>query len=243
MSALSAFSIACGLASKTEVDRVAILAFYWYKVEGKTEFSMTEIGSWLDALNFSQPNQSRLRQKLSASRSIVKGASGGFYKIAHAKLLELEKELGGMVISEAVVHSGAIIPESLYSGTPGYIDSICSQINSAYEHNIFDGSAVLMRRLMEILLILSFEHLSIGKDIQHSDGTYLMLEKIIDAAKSNTILKLSRNSKETVEVFRRLGNFSAHKIYYTCKRDDIKKVALDFRALIEELLYKSGLRV
>jgi hypothetical protein len=90
---------------------------------------------------------------------------------------------------------------------------------------------------------MSFEHLGIGKDIQHTDGTYMMLEKIIDHAKTSSTLKLSRNSKETVEVFRRLGNFSAHKIYYNCKRDDIKNVALDFRALIEELLYKSGIKV
>ena len=243
MSDFGTFPSDLELASKSEVERVVLLGFYWYKVDGKMQFSMAEICSWLNMLHFAQPNQSRLRKNLAASRSVVRGSAIDTYKLAHSKLVELEKTIGGKIVNEIILHTGLIIPEAVYKDTRGYIVSLCSQINSAYEHNIFDGSAVLMRRLMEILLIMSFEHLGIGKDIQQNDGTYMMLEKIIDQAKASTTLKLSRNSKETIEVFRRLGNFSAHKIYYNCKRDDIKKVALDFRALIEELLYKSGLKI
>ena len=95
---------------------------------------------------------------------------------------------------------------------------------------------------MEILLILSYEHLSIADEIKGADGNYRMLEKIIDNAKTNRKLSLSRNSKEIIEEFRILGNFSAHKIHYNCTRQDIKRVQQEYRALFEELLYKSGIR-
>src|SRR5438270_5375528 len=159
MSDLGTFASDFELVSKSEVERVALLGFYWFKVDRKTQFSMAEICSWLDTLHFSQPNQSRLRKNLAASRSIVRGSTADTYKLAHAKLLELEKTIGGAVANETIVHTGSIIPEAVYKDTHGYIVSLCSQINSAYEHNVFDGSAVLMRRLMEILLILSFEDL------------------------------------------------------------------------------------
>jgi hypothetical protein len=231
------------LASKSEVDRAVLFGFFSYKEEGKAQFSIRDICSWFDRLHFSQPNLSRLRKNLAASRSVVRGLTTDTYKIGHSKLLELEKTVIWETGNEKIPHVGSIIPESIYSDTRGYLVSLCEQINSAYEHNIFDGCAVLMRRLMEILLISSFENMGVADDIRQADGAYMMLEKIIDRAKSSTKLQLSRNSRETIEEFRRLGNFSAHKIYYNCKRDDIKKVALDFRALVEELFYKAGIRV
>ncbi len=96
---------------------------------------------------------------------------------------------------------------------------------------------------MEVLLIHSFEHASQAAEIRGPDGNFLMLEKILDRVKSTQAFSLSRNSKETAEVFRKLGNFSAHKIHYTCRREDIKKVAFDYRALFEELLYKAGIKI
>jgi len=56
--------------------------------------------------------------------------------------------------SQDVFDEGTILPEPDYQGTRGYIESLAKQINASYEHNIFDGCAVLMRRLFEILLIL-----------------------------------------------------------------------------------------
>jgi hypothetical protein len=88
--------------------------------------------------------------------------------------------------SQEVVDKGSLIPEVDYKGTRGYIESVAKQINASYERNVFDGCAVLMRRLLEVLLILSYR-------------------------KQN--------------IFRQLGNFSAHKIEYTCRRESIQPPA------------------
>jgi hypothetical protein len=69
-----------------------------------------------------------------------------------------------------------------------------------------------------------------------------MLDSIITNARGNRTLALSRNSKASVDEFRTLGNFSPHKIFYNARRGDIRKHIVEFRALVEELLYKSGIR-
>jgi hypothetical protein len=144
--------------------------------------------------------------------------------------------------SQQVIEHGTILPEPDYKNTRGYIESLARQINASYEHNVFDGCAVLMRRLVEILLILSYRHLQIDAEIKDANGNYVMLEAIVSNAKNNAKLSLSRNSKTNLDVFRELGNFSAHKIEYTCKREYIKQEIQQFRAVIGELLHRSGIR-
>jgi hypothetical protein len=92
------------------------------------------------------------------------------------------------------------------------------------------------------MLILSYKHLHIESAIQNGDGSFMMLEGIISSAKTNPTLALSRNSKSSLEVFRQLGNFSAHKIEYTCRREYIQPHIQEYRAMFVELLYKAGIR-
>jgi len=99
-----------------------------------------------------------------------------------------------------------------------------------------------MRRLVEILLILSYRHLKIESAIQDENGNFEMLEVIINDAKTNSTLGLSRNGKNSLNTFRERGNFSAHKIEYTCRREYIVPHIQDYRALVTELLHNAGIR-
>jgi hypothetical protein len=99
-----------------------------------------------------------------------------------------------------------------------------------------------MRRLEEILLIMSYEHHKIESTIKDGNGNYVLLERIVADAASNKTLNLGRNTKRDIEVFRELGNYSAHKIHYTCKREYIQEKIDKYRAMIDELLHKAGIR-
>ena len=123
-----------------------------------------------------------------------------------------------------MVDEGTILPPVLYEKTRGYIESLAKQINRSYEENIFDGCAVLMQRLEEVLLILSYfmKHLSIAVVIKDGNGNYLMLEGIVANAQGNSTLNLSRNSRADIEVFRALGQIiPPTKSRYTCRREYI----------------------
>lgn len=240
---LEEFARTTNLARGSELEKVRLLAFYFHKTAGKREFGRDDILEWFEALHYASPNMSRLLRRIRESRQFVKAGSQGQFKLHAVELDELQAEYPGLRAgSEEVVSDDTILPHSLYESTRGFVESLSKQINACYEYNIFDGCAVLMRRLLEVLLILAYEHLGIESEIQDSQGNYLALERIIANAKSNRQLRLSRDSKGLIDEFRVLGNFSAHKIYYNCRRSDLTSLTRSYRATIEELLYKNGIR-
>jgi hypothetical protein len=231
------------LDKQSEVDRACLLAFYHLKKDRVTEFNATHYVQWIDGHNFSQPNKTRLNERLQQSTKTSRGNTKGTFQLRHTYLKELEAKFPHLAEkSQDVVDDGTILPPVLYEKTRGYIESLAKQINRSYEENIFDGCAVLMRRLEEVLLILSYEHLGIAAAIKDTNGNYLMLEGIVKNAEGNSTLNLSRSSRGDIDVFRDLGNYSAHKVYYTCKREYIAEKIDKYRAMIDELLHKAGLR-
>lgn len=232
------------LAKQSEVDRACLLSFYYFKKEGFSDFNADNYVQWIDGHNFSIPNKSRLNLKLKSSNRTIRGAATGTFMLKHDYIKQLEAKFPQLSHkSQDVIDDGTILPPILYEKTHGYVQALAKQINASYEHNIFDGCAVLMRRLEEVLLILAYEKLGIATAIKDpTAGTYYMLERIVADAKNNSTLNLSRNSRADIDVFRELGNFSAHKLTYLCRREYIAEKIDKYRALIDELMHKAGLR-
>lgn len=110
-----------------------------------------------------------------------------------------------------------------------------------YANNCYDAAAVLMRRLFEVMLVLSYQNLGIDNEIKDSAGNgYIMLDGIVKNAKNNQTLKLSRIKNE-FDTFRVVGNFSAHNITYTAGKKDIDDIKINYRVMLEELYNKAGL--
>lgn len=138
---------------------------------------------------------------------------------------------------------GTILPDSIFLSLPSNVQSLCKQINASYENNLYDCTAVIMRRLLESLLVLSYQKLGIEPDIMDKSGMHhISLDKIIKNAEQNTTLSLSSNTRKDMALFKELGNYSAHKIWYNCTQGDIKPHILKYRAIIEELFFKAGLK-
>ncbi|WP_296270794.1 DUF4145 domain-containing protein [Pseudomonas sp. UBA6323] len=236
------FALISKLLDLTEIEKVENLAFFHHQISNLESFSIREICTWFEMLGLPSPNTSRLKKKILESKKLIKAKDKDSYKLHPKATLDFLKELPELKnTNENIETIDSIIPQALYADTRGYIESLSKQINASFENNIYDGCAVLMRRLLEILLIHSYEALKIEDQIKESNGDYHNLATIIKLAISNKSLALSRNTKDCLDTFRKLGNFSAHKIYYNAKRGDIKEIAPDFRATIEELLYKSKL--
>lgn len=143
---------------------------------------------------------------------------------------------------EKIEDDESILPAKLYSNTRNYIEQLSKQINSSYENNLYDCTAVIMRRLMEVLLILSFQNHDIESKILDKTGhRHVSLEKIIKIAQNEKKFNLSGDTKQDMDIFRELGNLSAHKIWYNCTKKDIETLILKYRATVEELLYTAGI--
>lgn len=240
---LDTFAKTAGIVDQNEVEKVRSIAYFQHKTAGVREFGLEDIRSWFETLHFHAPNISRLKGRIEKSKSFVRGSSPGSWKLHATDLDELQGLFPGITShSEEIDSTDCILPRSLYENTRGFVELLSRQINASYEYNIFDGCAVLMRRLVEVLLILSHEHNHIDSEIQDGNGQYLPLERIIANAKNHATLRLARDTKAMLDELRNLGNFAAHKIYFNCRRSDLQRVISNYRATVEELLYKSGIR-
>ena len=144
--------------------------------------------------------------------------------------------------SNSIEQDGTILPSSIFENLSQNIQSLCKQINASYENNLFDCTAVMMRRLLEGLLVLSYQNFGVEKEITEKNGRHSTLDKIIKNAEQNTELALSANTRKDMAIFKDLGNYSAHKIWYNSTQQDIKPHILKYRVIIEELMYKAGLK-
>lgn len=93
--------------------------------------------------------------------------------------------------SNVIISNSSIIPNELTEGLQRNIKKLCYQINSSYEHNLFDCCAVIMRRLLEILLIETYVTSGLEDEIKLENGYYLNLDKIIDKVDNSKKIRFS----------------------------------------------------
>jgi len=231
----------------SEVDRAKLLCFYHYKETGNYYFTMALVTGLVLKAGFSAPNTSRLKDKLLKGKNkaflLLKGSKSEFEFISII-LQSLEQEYVDFWRDiETVVSDSDLLDETKFCGKRNYLDRLIVQINHSYANNCYDACAVLLRRLFEILLVLSYQNLGIDDEIKDASGAgYIMLDGIVKKAKNNTTLKLSRIKNE-FDTFRMVGNFSAHNITYIAGKKDIDNIKLNYRVMLEELYNKAGLIV
>lgn len=233
------------LNNKSEAEKAKLLCFYHYKENGEQQFSMTQISDFMLQCGFNAPNTSRLKSNLTKGKSkafLKAKTSSTMLEFIPAVFQNLEKDFGSLWTDTSSIESNSeLIDESKFCKKRNYLDRLIIQINHSYANNCYDAVAILMRRLFEVLLVLSYQNLGIDNEIKDSSGNgYLMLDGIVNNAKNNQTLKLSRIKKE-FDTFRMVGNFSAHNITYTAGKKDIDDIKLNYRVMLEELYSKAGL--
>lgn len=238
-----AYSEYVGLKDRPVFERALYIAFYLYKENEQISFRMRDVADAFADFGLSRPNETRLKKALlKTSYFTNEAASSSKIRFTEVGIEALEEEQQGAWNDFSTISSDSeLIDEDKFCGKRGYIDSLIQQINHSYAGNCFDAAAVLMRRLFEILLVLSYQTLGIDDEIKTRDGNgYIMLEGIVANAKGNPTLKLSR-VKSHFDDIRNLGNYSAHGITYLCSKKDIDDIRVHYRAALEELFNKANI--
>lgn len=138
--------------------------------------------------------------------------------------------------------SSLILHRTFFENTRGYIEQIVDQINLTYESTCYDACAVMIRRLIEVLIIESFDKYGASSEICDSDGNYFFLDELINRASTCKHWKLGRNTKSGLKKLKSIGDQSAHSRRYNAKKPYIDEIIHDLRVVSEELLYLSELR-
>jgi hypothetical protein len=136
----------------------------------------------------------------------------------------------------------SVVITSIIRNTRTYIEKIANQANGCYENGWYDSCAVMLRRLLETLIIESFEHHKIDSKIKNSSGDFLYLRDLIDRTISETQWNLGRNCKRAMPRLKDLGDKSAHSRRYIAVRSDIDDLIPDSRLVVQELVFLSGLK-
>ena len=233
------------LNSKTEANRAKLLCFYHSKETAETKFNMANISALMVQCGYCDPNTARLKEKLTKGKDkamlISKGSTSALEFIP-AVLQGLEKEIGkAWQDTETIISNSELIEEAKFYGKKPFIDRLIKQINFTYGNNCYDACAVLMRRLFEVLLVLSYQNLEIEADITNPQGNHFMLEGIVKSAVQNKKLNVPSRIAKNFDLFREVGNNSAHSITYTAGKKDIDDIKVNYRVMMEDLFNRAGI--
>lgn len=135
-----------------------------------------------------------------------------------------------------------VLPVSIVRGTRGYIERVVNQINGCYEKGWYDACAVMLRRLLETLIIESFEKHGIASKIKNSQGDFFFLRDLIDASLRESTWNLTRNCKQAMPRLKDVGDKSAHSRRYVAQRGDVDPLLSDIRLVVQELVFLAGLK-
>lgn len=142
------------------------------------------------------------------------------------------------------VRRNDVLVHSLFENTRGYIEKIVFQINKSYQQGCYDSCAVMIRRLIEVLIIETFDAKKIADKIKDTNDNFFFLEDLINKTLAETSLHLNRNTKQALgrKKFKKIGDQSAHSRRYNACRDNIDNLKMDLGVVTQELLYLSGLK-
>jgi hypothetical protein len=159
-----------------------------------------------------------------------------------AKAIQADAAVAGPPTEGLRAGSDGVVLLSLVKGTRGYIEKIANQANGAYENGWYDACAVMLRRLLETLLIESFESAGKASSIQNLNGDFFYLRDMIDAALREPSWNLGRNCKQAMPKLKDVGDKSAHSRRFVAQKGDIEKLLPDVRVVVQELIYLAKLK-
>lgn len=129
-----------------------------------------------------------------------------------------------------------IVYLSLVRDTRPYLERIVHQLNGAYENGWYDASAVMIRRLVETLIIETYETNGMASKIKDGNGDFLFLGDLIGKLLAEPSFNLSRGAKKALPELKDVGDKSAHSRFYTAHRKDIEKLVMPLRNVVQELI-------
>lgn len=159
-----------------------------------------------------------------------------------AKAIQSDVSVGGPPSEGVRASTDNVVLISLVRGTRGYIEKIANQANGAYENGWYDACAVMLRRLLETLLIESFEAAGRSAAIKNSNGDFLYLRDMIDAALKEQSWNLGRNCKQAMPKLKDVGDKSAHSRRFIAQKGDIERLLPDVRVVVQELIFLAKLK-
>lgn len=224
--------------NRTNAEKaLAVLWYFDHEVPGitKTAGQLTKV---LGDHHLGTPNQTALAEAIRKTKLASELKSGFSLKPGSRKIIrDWLPDLDG--IQPAMDHASGYLPEPIWRNTRGYIEEVCRELNGSFRHAYYDAAAVMLRRLLETLIIESYEHLGRETEIKDGGGNYFMLSDLTERAcgdKGHKGINLGRESKKALKEARHVGNWSAHARRFLAHAGDLMRFQAGLRLLAQELI-------
>lgn len=194
MSSATAFSAALASDGKlTEADIAVAVA--WYLMETASSVpSLDDVVGFITGNHIRpQINKARLRARLKARKDISVSAAG-LLVVPLRQKQAFQQAYERFLKPAAPVIVDTILVASEFVEQRRYVRALVDQINLSNQFDIFDGCAVLMRRLMEVLIIEAYENHGKGFRVESAAG-YLPLSALIGELTSGRDQIISGDTK------------------------------------------------
>lgn len=220
---------------------LAILWFHDCETTG-THIKASALARAIYTAGLGNPNPTQLEEAIAKTKLAFKSKAGFKLKPTERNTIKswLIPILQGVAADVDLEHG--YLPEAVWKNTRGYIEKIAFQTNGCFQYGFYDGASVLLRRLVETLLIESYEHNKTQARIADSNGNYFMLSGIIADAVDNNGLSLGRETKSVLRELKSLGDRAAHNRRYNTVRADLEKKRLGVRLVVDELIQLAELK-
>lgn len=220
------------------------LSILWFHDEQNPDTSLTagELSAIISHSGLGTPHSTRLGIALKKSGHVLESSKG--YRLKVLARPKLRARLNSILSPEPppVEQELGFLPRAVWDRTRGYIESICQQINASYQFELYDATAVLLRRVIETLVIESYEALGRSGEIKDTNGNYYMLRDLVSRSTGSQGLSLGRNAKHAIEQVKEVGDSAAHNRRFLTKRADLDRLQTGARTLAEELIVISGIK-
>jgi len=225
-------------------NNVSLASHCFYAPKGKTAMAELRKEILLLKRHYSGTQHFSLAIQISAIEELGSEIEGAF-PCDSKKLLEALDKLFFKIKSDLSVElamsendnetrSSHFLPEEIIEMKHGIYRKILWEINTCYSQQCSNACAAMIRRLIEGLIIESFEKHGLADSIK-LNGDYLELNALIGKATAEPALKLTRNTKRILPTLKFFGDASVHNRRMLIRQQDIDKFHQETRAAIEEL--------
>ncbi|EAC3816212.1 hypothetical protein [Listeria monocytogenes] len=219
---------------RTSSEFIPIFAYYLQEIKQTKPFSAIDINYCFNELSLKPySNISAFLTKKSKGKDIIFLKQKTGYTLTRHSAEKLAKELS-MPIDMPV--STALIDLTIFKITPYYLQKNAKQMAQCYECGFYDATLVLMRKLLETLIIESFERHGIDHEIKDNEGMFFYLSGLIPLYLKSKKWNCSRNLQNNIIKIKKYGDLSAHNRRFLAKKTDIDDFKFELRQVLEEII-------
>jgi len=150
---------------------------------------------------------------------------------------KMESDLSAEIDAFDSLQGGNIslfFPDDIISSRYSVGARILWEINTSYDAACYNACAAMIRRLVEMLIIDSFEALGKGNEIKEN-GEYITFKRLIDKSVAEPKLRLTRETKRILPDLKFFGDLGAHNPRAIVRKSDLDRIHNATRVAIEEL--------